>query len=79
MLIYSLFIYLFIHMFYIYCYKMYFDQTWLGGPVSNVGGPVQPSPLLATCLPATELSLLYGEVCFSFIRVTFVCLDVDKQ
>ena len=32
-------------MFYIYCYKTYFDQSWLGGPVSNVGGPVSPRPI----------------------------------
>lgn len=24
---------------------MYYDQTWVGGPVCNVGGPVAPRPI----------------------------------
>ena len=27
--------------------KTYFDQTWLDGPVSKVGGPVLPWPITA--------------------------------
>ena len=41
----SLYLFISLYIFYIYCYKMYFDQTWLGGPVSNVGGPVPPRPI----------------------------------